>query len=1127
MPLPDKSSQSMKSAAVEVVRLCQLLGHTEVELRCDQEPSMLQLQGLAMNARKRLGFKTRIRNPPVGAHQANGCVEKAVDVIRGLANVMLSMCREKLGVEIPVNHPLFGWSFLHASWTYSRFKVKGGLTAYERCTGSRYNGKLVPFGEPVYAYVRPSQKGNPRWSMSMFLSKSPVNDMFIVGTANGVMLTKSVRRTGQPWALEAKLANEVKGMPWDYSLGTLGTKTVPQAKARAPNAVAAPLVPPIPELMPPPGGLPRQAKTAHNEPIIPEVVPQIQPASVTSSVPGSRKTLLLDRDDSRASVTPVSPIVPALPGPATSSSTEPNLLPDSSMLSELLPKRSAGQELGGDAASSQPAKVPRIRRVLDEEFAVNDEETEQAEEWSDPKVHGEWIDDVYEEGQSHEVLSDEPESGIAGALSKQKLKDLESRLWFPVEPDLDADELRALDAISDEYEVQRLIRKGVLRQSNVKGQSREPDVKRLSTKFVRTWRSKTKDGVPMVLRRSRLCAREYRWLEMDREDIFAPATNAAVTRLLPWLFASKRKVSEGEYGMLVLDVKDAYLTVPQGERVIASMPSDYASEFEYEFDRCIPGQRDGAIKWHLHFLSFVRKHLKVTVCPACPALWIVEDSKLLIHVDDMFIVGKISFLRDRFLPLIESEFEVTWTLAAHEGESVNFLKRKHLITSEGVVIQSQSDLFHKLCKVVDVGPKKTSRTPCTKELLKPSDSPLLDAEHASRFRTAIGIAMYCSADRGDCAFVIRSLAQRLREPTQADWRAVQKLASYLRGTEGYAIHLVPQHVGASVLHRGYGNDECQGHLLEAFSDADWSGSQFSRRSMSGAVFYLDGAAIFSTCRGQKVVSLSSCESEWYAAVSASCDLLFIKQCLEAILPDPIQAVVRLDNSAARQLAHRQGPSNRTRHIDARLFWVQERVQAKELLCRPVSGLCNPSDISTKVLSEKRLKGLLGAQNVVDMSNSMESVGEHEWHEILEEVATNVHLRKVSKQFRSKCVKSKAFVRIAVMSLMLAGCDAAEATESSSPWIVVTDHSNMWKWYMLVAFCLGMVAVCFQTTSLELWHRNEEQNKQKIEWTWFSAVNGVSARMWYTFSALDSLPLADNIFYRQLNRLVLRAGVFSE
>ena len=85
--------------------------------------------------------------------------------------------------------------------------------------------------------------------------------------------------------------------------------------------------------------------------------------------------------------------------------------------------------------------------------------------------------------------------------------------------------------------------------------------------------------------------------------------------------------------------------------------------------------------------------------------------------------------------------------------------------------------------------------------------------------------------------------------------------------------------------------------LEAYSDANWSGSQFSRRSITGAVFFLDGAA----CRGQKVVSLSSCESEWYSAVSASCDLLFIKQCLVAILDDPIQTVV--DNAAARPLAH--------------------------------------------------------------------------------------------------------------------------------------------------------------------------------------------------------------------------------
>ena len=55
-------------------------------------------------------------------------------------------------------------------------------------------------------------------------------------------------------------------------------------------------------------------------------------------------------------------------------------------------------------------------------------------------------------------------------------------------------------------------------------------------------------------------------------------------------------------------------------------------------------------------------------------------------------LGRIPFLLERFFPLVDCEFEVTWTIAAHEGESVNFLKRKRLITSEGVVQSSSRSL---------------------------------------------------------------------------------------------------------------------------------------------------------------------------------------------------------------------------------------------------------------------------------------------------------------------------------------------------------------------------------------------------------------------------------------------------
>ena len=146
--------------------------------------------------------------------------------------------------------------------------------------------------------------------MSVFLTKSVINDMFLVGTPNGVMLTKSVRRSSQPWELEKKLADSIKGAPWNLHLGALGTKMVPQARTRAPNAVAVPAVDPIPELMPPPGGMlraPLAAEAAHGSEDTGHGVSDVprgeddgvpNPGTSEGSVPPSRRaTLLLSRGD--------------------------------------------------------------------------------------------------------------------------------------------------------------------------------------------------------------------------------------------------------------------------------------------------------------------------------------------------------------------------------------------------------------------------------------------------------------------------------------------------------------------------------------------------------------------------------------------------------------------------------------------------------------------------------------------------------------------------------------------------------------------------------------------------------------------------------------------------------------
>ena len=62
-------------------------------------------------------------------------------------------------------------------------------------------------------------------------------------------------------------------------------------------------------------------------------------------------------------------------------------------------------------------------------------------------------------------------------------------------------------------------------------------------------------------------------------------------------------------------------------------------------------------------------------------------------------------------------------------------------------------------------------------------------------------------------------------------------------------------------------------VLEVFSDADWASDRDTRRSVSGAAIFFGGCLVYSSGRTQKSVSLSSAESETYAAASAVMDAI--------------------------------------------------------------------------------------------------------------------------------------------------------------------------------------------------------------------------------------------------------------
>ena len=157
------------------------------------------------------------------------------------------------------------------------------------------------------------------------------------------------------------------------------------------------------------------------------------------------------------------------------------------------------------------------------------------------------------------------------------------------------------------------------------------------------------------------------------------------------------------------------------------------------------------------------------------------------------------------------------------------------------------------------GPVKVQKLPAGPEIKDTDGSDLLDVEHASLFRSLVGSGIYLAQERLDIAFTIKELAASMSNPTASSMAKMKRLIGYLKETKDQYMHLPYPVLGQGIVIRSGAK-----WLLESFTDADWSGSRGHRRSTSAGVHAVNGLIVFASSRGQKVVSLSSSESELHA-----------------------------------------------------------------------------------------------------------------------------------------------------------------------------------------------------------------------------------------------------------------------
>lgn len=151
--------------------------------------------------------------------------------------------------------------------------------------------------------------------------------------------------------------------------------------------------------------------------------------------------------------------------------------------------------------------------------------------------------------------------------------------------------------------------------------------------------------------------------------------------------------------------------------------------------------------------------------------------------------------------------------------------------------------------------------------------------------------------------------------------------------------------------------------LIGFSDADFARNVEERRSMTGYIFMLSGAAISWCSKAQRTVALSTTEAELMALVSAVQEALWLKRLENEIFIDsPKGITVYCDNKSTIHLAINNSYSQQTKHIDIRAKFVREKLKAKLIQLAYISTRENLADIHTKPMtSDKQSKftNLLG------------------------------------------------------------------------------------------------------------------------------------------------------------------------
>ena len=157
---------------------------------------------------------------------------------------------------------------------------------------------------------------------------------------------------------------------------------------------------------------------------------------------------------------------------------------------------------------------------------------------------------------------------------------------------------------------------------------------------------------------------------------------------------------------------------------------------------------------------------------------------------------------------------------------------------------------------------------------------------------------------------------------------------------------------------------------EEFSDADWAGDLDDRKSTSGYVFMMSGAAISWNSKKQSFVALYLPQglNNYIALSKASQESIWLQRPLTDMGANQLNAtIIKEDNQSVFAMAKNLQFHERAKHIDMKYHYIRDQVKANKIKLKYCQSEDMIADVMTKRgrLQFNKFRAMIGLKDFTD------------------------------------------------------------------------------------------------------------------------------------------------------------------